>query len=135
MSDDIDDYLKDLGFDDTPVVPRSREEQLYAMFTIGSAKRIDNMRYWLGHEMAKFLFILNNNIKVTKDVFKDKEVLAQPISKLDYAKLHVQYYLEMYHLSHFMKSNDGREPANMTKMVDMLVAYPDVKEVIVKDWS
>jgi len=132
MSDGIDDYLKDLGFDDTP---RSREEQLYGILTAGHYKKIDNCRYWLTHEMAKYQFILNRNIKITKDVFSEKNVTARPISKLDYAKIHLEYYLQMYHLPYFIKLDDGKEPANMAKIIDLIVAYLPIKEVIEKNYT
>lgn len=125
----LDEAMADLGLD---VKPASREEQLYIVLTEGKHPKMASCRYWLMHEMAKYKFLKEEGIKVTKDVVRDGTLLSSSLSNLEYAKLCLKLYLQMYHLTYFMELNPGDKIADMSKVIDLMLGYGDFRDVIDK---
>jgi hypothetical protein len=129
---DIDAALADLGLSGAPP---TREEELYILLTDGKYKKIDSCRYWLSGEMARFYSMVNKeNVKVGREVVQDGKVVLKLMSKMEYGKLSLRYYLKMYHLPYFERLDNRKEPANLDKMVDLLVDYPPIRDTINKDY-
>lgn len=128
--DEADEFLLSLGLSTGETSP---EDRFWDSFTEGGAPKLDMLKYWLNHELYKYYFILQNNIKITKDTVKDGVLQARILPKLDYAKLHIQYYLQMHHLSWFMKIADDREPCNMQIVIDKILLHPLIRTLIEKD--
>ena len=133
MQDDteqsLDDAMAELGLDTKPA---TREEELYVILTEGKHPKMASCRYWLMHEMAKFKFLTGESIKVSKSVVREGKLVDAPLTNLEYAKLCLKLYLQMYHLTYFMELNPGDKVADMNKVIDLMLEYGDFKVVIEK---
>lgn len=127
MSNELDEALASLGISTVT----TREDELYLLLTEGKVPRISNCRYWMVGEMSRYKQMVELGIRITKD--KVYEGILQPVmlSKIEYAKIAIAYYLQCYHLPYF-QDLDGKPAASLPKMVDKLVQYPDIKEIIEK---
>lgn len=126
----LDDTLAALGISaETP----TRADELYLIMTEGKFKKIDNCKYWLTHEMAKFGFLNSKTVRTGREVFNDGKVIIKSLTKVEYAKLMLEYYLNMYHLPYF-QDLPGRPAADMGKFVDLLMTYEPIKKAVEKDY-
>lgn len=128
-ADDCNDLLASLGLSDYQGTP---SDQFFDELTSGSYKKIHNLRYWLVSEMSRFQSMLDDNIKFTRTVMESGALVNRALTKMDYAKVSIRYYLEMHHLPRFLKLNEHQEPCDLATVVNMVADYPDVKEVIEK---
>lgn len=132
QSAELSGLLDKYGLD---VAPVTREDQVYGILTEGLAPKIDNCRYWLGHQMALFQYLTKDaDKKITTDTIVDGKAVAKQLSNLDYAKLMIKYYLSMHHLPWFQDLQNGTPKADMTKVIDMLLQHEALKAVVEKKW-
>lgn len=129
--DETDTFLESIGIDTTPLSP---EDLFMDDFTSGTYTKVDNLRYYLLHELAKFTFLLEENVKITRYtyVINQDKAFDQQLSILDYSKLHIKYYLQMYHLPRFTTEFAGKKVCDITATVEMIVKLPRIKELIDK---
>lgn len=127
----LDDALAAIGLDTKPI---TREDELYLILTEGKHQKLAMCRYWMRAEMARFKYLMDDcKLKLTVDVVLDGKLQAKQITKLNYAKLCLRYYLQMHHLPYF-QDLDSKPAANLDKMVELLAAHHDIKEVIEKQY-
>ena len=125
----LDDAMAELGLD---VGPITREEELYVILTEGKHPKMASCRYWLMHEMAKFKFLAGESIKVSKSVVREGKLIDAPLTNLEYAKLCLKLYLQMYHLTYFIELNPGDKIADMGKVIELMLEYGDLRDVVDK---
>lgn len=124
---DGDSLLDMLGLDSGPVTGTAL---LWTKLTEGQHQKIHTLRYWLKFEMCRMVHMLDNNIKITRSIVKDGQAINAPLSRLDFAKVAIDYYLDTYHLPWFTNDIDNRGVADKSEIIDKIVAHPDIKEVI-----
>jgi hypothetical protein len=124
---DLDDLLEGLGLDAKPL---DANERLYSELASGKYTKLDNMVYWLKAEISKMLHMQEHHVYCTKNsVATGGNPIVKRLSRLEYSRLMIKYYLQMYHLPHFRKVND-REPCDYKIMVDKIVTYPPIADAI-----
>jgi hypothetical protein len=126
-----DDFLESLGLSTGEMTP---EDRVMDYLTEGSSRRIDTFKYELRHHMEMYQFLLEKNINITKNLLKDGRAQAVQLTKTEYAKIHLHYYLLMQHCPMFMDLTN-RPAAKIETIVDQIVALDDMKEIIEKDRS
>lgn len=124
---DGDSLLDMLDLDSGPVTGTAL---LWTKLTEGQHQKIHTLRYWLKFEMCRMTHMLDHNIKITKYILKDGQAANAPISRLDYARTAIDYYLDTYHLPWFTQDIDNHGVAAKGEIIDKIVAHPDIKEVI-----
>jgi hypothetical protein len=113
------------------VPARDPNERLWSILagSEGKYKKIDNLGYWLRCEMSRLDQMLGHDLQVTRYVIRDGKPQNVQISRMDYAKIAIEYYLQSHHLTWFM-GREGFEPADMGIIIDRVAAYPSIKKVI-----
>lgn len=125
----VDDFLDGIGFD---LSPPTAEDGLMSYLTEGDYKGIAIIRWWLKSEMARYNDMLKNNNIVIYISTRDKETLIpsqKPITKLEYAKIAVKYYILMYHLP-WTDGTLSKGEFNMDRMAQRLLDVPAIKEML-----
>ena len=107
------------GFGVSPKIDLSPEDMFFFNMTAGNAPKIDNMLYWLKHEMSLYDFIGECNM-----VIKDK---GGAVSRFVLGKTMVRYYLQMMHLTRFTTA--GGE-LDLDKTLTLFVEHQAVKKII-----
>lgn len=132
--DEADDFLASMGLSAAPAPhysspPADPNEAFYQELTGGRYSKIDNMVYWMKSEMAIYLHILENHVNLTKNSMVDGRPAAKPISRMEYGRIVLRYYLDMQHLPRFQKINE-KTPCDYATMIDKIVAYQPMQNVI-----
>lgn len=127
---DADDLFSLLELDDTPF---DANDRFWEELTTGSYKKISNIRYWLITEMSRFEHLKERNVKITKNKVTNGAHQDAPLSRIEWAKISLEYYLMCYHLPRFDKEihkSNTLGVCDMAVMIDRIAAYEDVREVI-----
>lgn len=128
----FDDLLSSMGMDDKSI---TSEDMFFTYLTEGKYQKIHNLRYWLVSEIAKFQFLAKENVKITKHIY-DKEkrtIIDRPLTNIEFAKIQIKYYLQMYHLPWFEKIG-ARKPCDMEIMLGRIAEHSIIAETIVKNY-
>lgn len=123
VEEDYADIMAQFGL--SPKIKLEPEDEFFLNMTEGKAPKIDNMIYWLKHQMENYYFLLDEGIKLLKP-----QVEAQPmrqVGPIAYGKLMVKYYLQMHHLSRF---TFGENKLDFEKTLNLFVEHQPVKKVI-----
>lgn len=128
LEESADDFLGSLGLN-TSIEPLNSNDAFYQELCGGKYSKIDNMIYWLRGEMSRFIHFQEHNCKLTRNIVKDGKSISKPLTRMEYARISIEYFFQMYHLPRFKKLN-VKEPCDMQVMIDKVVAYPPMKEVI-----
>ena len=139
MADDELDVYELLGLAET-TRPNTPEEDFYARITSGSSSRMDNMLYFLKHEIEHFKWLKENGIGLYKKVWVRDELthLCSTnvfITNEDYIRLMVKYYLQMMHLTRFVYNTHDEEGVahpkiDLDKTVALFMQYEGVKKIV-----
>lgn len=128
IQDEADDLLASMGLN-TSIEPADSNEAFYAELAYGKYSKIDNAVYWMRCEFSIWLFTQEQHIKTTKSTVQSGKATDRPVTRLEMARVLLQYYLQMQHEPRFRKINE-RTPCDYTIMIDKIVAYPAMKEMI-----
>ena len=142
MTDDEPDVYELLGLTET-IRPNTPEEDFYDKITSGSSSRMDNMLYFLKHEIEHFHWLLENDITLTKyktlaQVTGSIQSIGKSLTNEDYIKLMITYYLQMMHLARFeynLKDDEDGSPLpklDLDKAVALFMEHEGVRKVIAK---
>lgn len=128
VEESADDFLDSLGLNDE-LEPQDSNDAFYNELCGGKYSKIDNMMYWLKGEMGRFLHFQEHNCRLTRNVMEGGKLIIKPLTRMEYSKISIEYYFQMYHLPRFSKLG-AKEPCSMQVMIDKVVAYPPMREVI-----
>lgn len=128
MSDDIDldELIEDLG---PPILNETPEQKLYRELTDdGKYKKIENVRFWLKHELY-IAFDMEKQGYVVYKNFKDGKM---KVSRAELARKYLEYYFNMMYLPRFENERPEMQHklVKMEPFLDMVVAHPVIKEII-----
>ena len=124
-NDDYDAMMADC-FGVTEKIVLSPEDEFFFNQTNGAAPKIDNMLYWLKHEMEHYYFLLEEGIRLYRQSF-EASAAGRQVGPIAYGRLMVKYYLQMHHLTRF---TFGEEKLDFDKTVALFVEHQPVKKVI-----
>lgn len=129
---DLDDLMQAMGFE-KPVINRSPEDEFLVYLTFGATPRIINLLHWLKHIIGQFEYLLEKDINITVTAY-DKNIVGQkPVSRENYTRLMVEYYLYMCHLPRFDKNLSATgKVCDMKVTLDRIMCLEDVKAIFSK---
>jgi hypothetical protein len=128
--DEADDLLTRMGLNLGASTP---EDRFMDSLTDGKCPRIASLRYWLNGEMDIHSFLLEKGLKVTKNTFKDGKHQELALTKLEYARIQIEYYLHMQHLPWFQQLRTDLPACDMANVIEQIIAYGDMKNVIERE--
>lgn len=134
MSELEDDFLDDLGFEQAP--KKGPNESFLDYLNSPPHPRIGNLVFWLKHEMAKFQFTCeyySTHKEVTVSTPKGPTKTWKDITKEDYARISIEYYLLMTYLPRFRRV-DERPLCDMSTVLDSIMKVEEIKHVIKKNY-
>lgn len=123
---DLDDMLADLG---PPVSNDPPEQKFYKELTDdGKYKKIENVRYWLKHE----LYIYHDLEQQGYIVYKPHKDGRVKVSRAEMARKYLEYYFHQYHLPRFQHERPEMQHklVKMEPFLDLIVEHPIIKEII-----
>ena len=124
--DEGDDLLKSLGLSAAPI---DSNDLFFQEITNGKYTKIDNMIYWMKDEIAKWLFLQSHNTQITKNVVSNGKPFVRTLTRMEYSKLMLKYYLQQYHLPRFSKEVFAT-PCDYDTVIGKIVTYERMKKVI-----
>lgn len=101
------------------------EEEFYDYLRLGKMPKLYNLEYWLKHELYVQQHMKEHGYLITKNVGTNKVEVPhrEVVSNL------VKYYLHMYHLPRFMRT-DGRSACNIDTVVTLIMADETLKKYL-----
>lgn len=129
------------------LVPLTPEKEFYERLTAGSAPRIDNMVYFLKHEIEHFKHLQEHGIALGKFVSEcskipgregvlDVKATFRVLDNFGYIRLMVMYWLQMMHMSRFIyelqdtKDESGAK-LDLEKTIDLVMGYEKIQKLVV----
>lgn len=125
MADDDYDAMMAECFGVTEALTLTPEDEFFHNMTVGNAPKVDNMLYWLKHEMEHYYFLLEEGVRMMRPA--PDAPPARQVGPIAYGKLMVKYYLQMHHLSRF---SFGENPLDLNKTLELFVEHQPVKKII-----
>ncbi len=109
----------------------SPEEMFYQQQTSGASPKIDNLSHWLRHEMAHLDHLIECGVKLTLKGLKEGQPFDRLLTRIEYARLMVIYYMQMYHLTRFNGMMGAEAPRlDLDATVTLFMTWPEVKKII-----
>lgn len=133
MTDDFDIFDELLGTDE----PVTAEQEFLARILNGQATKLDQMCVWLGHQVSVYLYLLEDeNFHYTRNVATKEGLITKPVSRTDFGRKLVKYYLMLYHLPNFQRLKGQNEVSicDLDIVVSCLLDQKKIKETINRDY-
>jgi len=125
---DLDDMLDGLGASNIPS-NETPEQKFYRELTAeGKYKKIENVRFWLKHE----LYISHDLEQQGYIVYKPHKDGKIKVSRAELARKYLQYYFYMMFLPRFEieRPEMQHKAVKMEPFLDLVVGHPSIKEII-----
>ena len=103
IEDTLDSLLDQLGMSELGK-PMTPEEHFVEYITSDVNHRLLNMTSWLVHEIHHFEHIKEKGVQVCISVSSERGVIQRQITRAEYVKHMIEYYLCMYFLPRFQET-------------------------------